>query len=105
MAHTVKRGDTKTLRWDLGRDLTGVSTARVIISPTPGATPVLDRNGVIDSPATAGIVSLALAAGDYGAAKLEVGTVPYYVEIKTSPGPLTHPNNTYERLTVIQDLG
>lgn len=105
MAHTVKRGDAKTLRWDLGRDLTAVVTARVIVSESPGATPVVDRNGTIDSPATAGIVSLTLAAGDYAANKLVAGH-DYYVEIETTPGPLTHPDTgLYERLSVVQDLG
>jgi len=104
MAHIVKRGDAKTLRWNLDRDLTAVSTARVIISPSPGATPAVDRVGVIDSPATAGIVSLGLVAGDYAVNKLEAGN-DYLVEIETSPGPLTHPDTTYETLRVLQDLG
>jgi hypothetical protein len=104
MAHTVKRGDTKTLRWDLGRDLTGVSSVRVIMAATAGATPVLDRAGTIDSPPTAGIVSLVLAPTDYGSAKLQAGK-RYLVEIETSPGPLTHPDTTYEILRVLQDLG
>lgn len=104
MAHLVKRGDAKTLRWNLGRDLTGVSTARVVMAASVGATPVLDRNGVVDSPATAGIVSLTLVAGDYGAGKLEAGK-SYRVEIETLPGPLTHPDTTYETLVVLQDLG
>jgi len=104
MGHVVKRGDAKTIRWTLGRDLTGVSTARVIVATEPGATPVLDRTGVIDAPATAGIVSLTLATSDYGVGKLEA-TTTYLVEIETSPGPLTHPDTTYETLTVIPDLG
>lgn len=105
MAHIVKRGDAKTLRWNLGRDLTLVSTARVIIAPSPGATAAVDRNGVIDSPATAGIVSLGLVVGDYGVGKLEAGR-EYFVEIETLPGPLTHPDEAgYERLHVLQDLG
>ena len=104
MGHTVKRDDTKTLRWDLDRDLTTVDTARVIVAVTPGGTPVLDRDGTIDSPATDGIVSLTLATSDYGASKLEVGP-QYLVEIETSPGPLTHPDTGYETLRVIQDLG
>jgi len=103
MAHIVKRGDAKTLRWDLGRDLTGIS-ARVIVAPSPGATPAVDRSGVVDSPATAGIVSLTLATSDYGAGKLEAGR-DYYVEIETSPGPLTHPDIGHETLRVLQDLG
>lgn len=105
MAHTVKRGDAKTLRWDLGRDLTAVSTARVIISGDEGGTPVVDRNGTIDSPPTAGIVSLTLVAGDYGAGKLVVRTRPYLVEVETAPGPLTHPDSGHELLYVAQDLG
>jgi hypothetical protein len=104
VANTVKRGDAKTLRWDLGRDLTGVSTARVIISPRIGATPAVDRDGVIDSPATAGIVSLALLVTDYGSTKLQAGQ-SYLVEIETMPGPLTHPEVDYERLEVVADLG
>jgi hypothetical protein len=110
MPHSVKRGDTKTLRWNLGRDLTGVSTARVIIKANPAATAAVDRAGVIDTPVTAGIVSLALVAGDYGPGKLEVTNTPalpyYLVEIETTPGPLTHPDDAhvYERLYVLQDL-
>jgi hypothetical protein len=84
--------------------LTAVSTARVIVAETPGGTPVIDRNGVIDTPASAGIVSLTLATSDYGAAKLQVGPL-YFVEIETSPGPLTHPDGDYETLRVLQDLG
>jgi hypothetical protein len=105
MAHIVKRGDTKTLRWNLGRDLTAVVTARVIIAPEPGATPVLDRAGNIEAPATAGIVALTLDVADYAPTKLVAGT-QYLVEIETSPGPLTHPDSDgYETLHVVQDLG
>jgi len=104
MPHEIKEGDAKTLRWNLARDLTAVSTARVIISAGPNSTPVLDRNGAIDAPASAGIVSLALVAGDYAANKLVGGNV-YRVEIETSPGPLTHPEGGYETLTVTADLG
>jgi len=110
MSHTVKRGDTKTLQWNLGRDLTDVTTARVLIKPTPAGTAAVDRNGVIVNPPTNGIVSLALLTSDYGAGKLEVNTRDrpyYYVEIETSPGPLTHPDDAhaYERLYILQDLG
>lgn len=101
--HSVKRGDTKTLKWDLGRDLTGVTSARVIIAAKAGDTPAIDRDATIDD-ATRGFVSLALQATDYGAEKLEAGEV-YQVEIETLPGPLTHPDNGYAALTVIDDLG
>jgi len=103
MPISVKRGDTKTLKWNLGRDLTGVSQVRVIIAKNSDETPAVDRNGVIDTPITDGIVSLALNAGDYGTGKLEPGT--YRVEIETMPGPLTHPDSGYETLSVIADLG
>jgi len=107
MSHSVKRGDIKTLRWNLGRDLTGVSTARVLIKAHPTATAAIERNGTIDTPITAGIVSLALQAGDYAAGKLTPRSQPYLVEVETSPGPLTHPDDDhqYERLYVTQDLG
>jgi hypothetical protein len=47
-----------------------------------------------------------LATSDYGttSAKLQAGK-RYLVEIETSPGPLTHPDTTYEILRVLQDLG
>lgn len=103
MPHFAKEGDTKTLRWNLGRDLTAVTQARVIISREVAvATPAVDRNGVIDAPPSAGIVSLALVAGDYAAGKLEAGL--YRVEIETQPGPLTHPDSGYELLHVVADL-
>ena len=104
MPDSVKRGDAKTLTWNLGRDLTGVSDARVIISLSPGSTPAVDRNGVIDAPPTAGTVSLTLAPSDYAANKLVAGR-KYLVEIETLPGPLTHPENGYETLEVTADLG
>lgn len=107
MPHRAKRGDAKTLRWNLGRSLAGVTTARVIISPHPGATPVIDRDGTIDAPASAGIVSLALTATDYATTKLYPRDDPFLVEIETEPGPLTHPDDAhhYERLYIDPDLG
>lgn len=107
MSKSVKRGDTKTLRWNLGRDLTGVSTARVVIKPHPTATAAIDRNGTIDTPVTAGIVSLPLLTTDYSPTKLYPRSQPFLVEIETMPGPLTHPDEAHqhEHLYVLQDLG
>ena len=102
MPDSVKEGDAKTLRWNLGRDLTGVTEARVIIAVQPGVAPAVDRAGVIESPTANGIVHLALTTDDYGTGKLQPGV--YYVEVETSPGPLTHPDDGYETLTVISDL-
>jgi hypothetical protein len=111
MPHNIKRGDTKALQWNLGRDLTAVTTARVIIKAPGASAAAVDRNGTIVSPPTGGIVSLALQTNDYGAGKLEVTGAPdlphYLVEIETSPGPLTHPDDAHghERLYVLTDLG
>lgn len=110
--HSVKRGDAKTLKWNLGRDLSAATSARVIIAAAVGATPAIDRDGVIESPASDGIVSLELdPATDYAAGKLELtadgGRRQYLVEIEVQPGPLTHPDtvaNAFGTLTVLPDL-
>jgi hypothetical protein len=101
--HTVKRGDTKTLRWNLGRDLSGVTEAKVIVKPDPAATPAVQRNGTIDD-AVGGIVSLPLIASDYDVGKLYVRPDPFLVEVQTQPGPLTHPDDGYELIYVVADL-
>lgn len=110
MPHTVKRGDLKTLRWNLGRSLSGVTEAKVLIRAPGASSPLIARNGTVDAPASAGIVSLALVAGDWAGGMLAPtdpdGPIPHYlVEIQTQPGPLTHPDDGYERLYVDQDLG
>lgn len=91
---SVKEGDSKRLVFDLDRDLTGVTAARVVIASEPGATPAVDRSGVIETPVTGGLVSLTLAPADYGVGKLEAGKY-YKLEIETtSPsGTLTHPDD------------
>lgn len=110
MGHTVKRGDEKTLRWDLARDLADVTIARVIISRRPALTPVLNRNGEIEDAATGTptrrIVALTLTEDDYGVGKLEPGRT-YLVEVETTSSDgtvLTHPDDRYEHLTVVTDL-
>lgn len=108
MPHTIKEGDARTLRWNLGRDLTGVTSARVIISVRAGDTPVVDRGATIEDPVTDGIVSLTLGPDDYGSSGLSVHgreSMTYQVEVETEPGPLTHPDDGYETLTVLADLG
>lgn len=101
--HIVKRGDAKTLRWNLGRDLSGVTTAKVVIKSDPVASPAVERNASIDD-AVNGIVSLPLTTGDYGTAKLYVRHDPFIVEVETQPGPLTHPDDGYELVYVVADL-
>ena len=101
--HVIKRGDAKTLRWNLGRDLSGVTTAKVVIKSDPVASPVVERNASIDD-AVGGIVSLPLTTADYGTAKLHVRPDPFLVEVETQPGPLTHPDDGYELVYVVADL-
>ena len=108
MPHTIKEGDARTLRWNLGRDLSGVTSARVIISVRPGDTPAVDREAEIDDPPEDGIISLTLGPDDYGSSALSVhgrDQMEYQVEVETEPGPLTHPDDGYETLTVLADLG
>lgn len=111
MPHTVKRGDAKTLKWNLGRDLAGVTPRVIIREPAAGVAAAIDRPGAIQAPPSDGIVTLALVAGDYSPTKLRVTgspDLPYFVvEIETTPGPLTHPDDAsgYERIYVLQDLG
>lgn len=100
--HYVKRGDTVTLRWNLGRDLTGVTAPRVIVAAEPGVTPVIDRSGVVDSPASDGVVSLGITIADFGTGLLEAGK-RYLVEIEADG--VTHPDSGYEQIKVIADLG
>lgn len=100
--HHIKRGDTVTLRWNLGRDLTGVTVARVIIAAEPGEVPVIDRSGVIDTPASDGVVSLGITTADYGVGLLEAGK-RYLVEVEADG--ITHPDQGYEQLKIIADLG
>jgi hypothetical protein len=107
MSHYVKHGDVRTLTFNLGRNLTGVTQQRVVIRSDRKATVAVDRNGTIVGNATDGIVALALASGDYVAGKLDPSPYPYWVEIETQPGPITHPSGIpgpYERLWVYPDL-
>lgn len=97
MGHSIKTGDTPTLRWTLGRDITG-ATCRILIADRTG-TLVVDRQAIVEDP-TGGIVSLTL-----GATELPEGT--YRVEVETTTGEiiLTHPDNRYESIAVMPDLG
>ena len=103
----VKRGDTKTLVFDLDRNLAGVASARVRIAETIGGALAVDRDGTITDVPN-GIVQLGLLTSDYGAApKLQAGK-QYYVEVETLPGPLTHPDvasKPYLIMVVLADLG
>lgn len=98
MAHQKTRfGDAKTLRWDLERDLTAVTEARVIIENAPAGNTVLDRVATITG-AAAGEIELVLnPATDYGPGKLQGGR--WYVhKVVTTPGPITHPTEGWGRL-------
>lgn len=102
----VKRGDAKTLVFNLGRNLTGVASATVRIAETIGGVLAVNRAGVITDVPN-GIVQLGLLTSDYGVGKLEAGK-QYYIEVETLPGPLTHPDiagKPYLIMVVLPDLG
>jgi hypothetical protein len=107
---TIKVGDTKTLRWHLGRDLTGVDEARLHVADGIGGTLVLDVAATIVEPRTTdGEVTYLLTADDFGDELLNAGASGahvYRVEIQTTDGDvvLTHPDNGYETLIVVEDL-
>lgn len=100
MPHTTKTGDTPTLRWTLGRDITG-ATPRVIIAKS-GRNPetIVDRAATVED-ATTGVVSITLTP-------VETSTPgSYAVEVETTSGGvvLTHPSDGYETLTIKAGLG
>lgn len=102
----VKRGDAKTLVFNLGRNLAGVASATVRIAETIGGALAVNRAGVITDVPN-GVVQLGLLVSDYGVGKLEAGK-QYYVEVETLPGPLTHPDvasKPYLIMQVLADLG
>jgi hypothetical protein len=107
---TIKVGDTKTLRWHLDRDLTGVDEARLHVADAVGGTLALDVAATIVEPRTEdGEVTYTLTVDDYGDEGLNAGTNGarvYHVEIQTTDGAvvLTHPDNGYETLVVVEDL-
>ncbi len=104
MAHRVKYGDERTLRWQLNVDLTTATGVRVLISDEGDDTALIDRAGTIEDAAN-GIVSLTLDPDtDYGPGKLLAG-MNAQVEVEVSPGPVTYPECGYETLSVCWDLG
>lgn len=103
---SVKRGDAKLLRFELGRNLTGVSSVTLLLAErkTNGAL-LITRAGSIETAAT-GVVTFQLATDDYGTGKLVAGQ-SYRGEVETQPGPLTHPDGgqfPYINLAVLADL-
>lgn len=103
---SVKRGDAKTLVFNLGRNLAGVASATVRIAETIGGVLAVNRAGTITDVPN-GVVQLGLLTSDYGVGKLEAGK-QYYVEVETLPGPLTHPDvasKPYLIMQVLADLG
>lgn len=79
-------------------DLTGITTARVIIAK-PGRTPIVDREGTIAADRTTGIVTITLSADDTAVAG------DYQGEVETLPGPHTWPSSGYVPVSIVPDLG
>lgn len=97
-SHTVKTGDTPTLRWSLGADITG-ATARLHVADRSGEL-VIDEAVTIDTPAT-GDVSYTLDGTEFTQAGV------YRVEIQTTESGviLTYPKAGYNTITVENELG
>ena len=93
MSDPIKRGDVVTLAWDLSPTPTGATGARVIIAKR-GQTPIVSRAATL---ATAR-VSITLTALETAVAGL------YQVEVETTPGPLTYPNDGCDTLMIEEDL-
>lgn len=91
---TIKRGDATTLTLDLGTDVSGLGTARVLIGQ-PRATPLIAKTGTVAGQ----IVTVALDPTETAT----VGT--YRVEVEMSTGPTTFPSDGYAQLTILADLG
>lgn len=96
--HTVKLGDTPTLQWSLGADITG-ATARLHVADDNGNL-IINQLATIVTPAT-GEVSYTLTGSEF----TEPGV--YRVEIQTTEGAtvLTYPSAGYNTITVEDDLG
>lgn len=92
---SIKRGDAATLTFNLGTDLSGYSTANVILC-RPGEEPI-EIPGTI-TPGTGGTVTVALSPAQTAV----VGD--YNMEVEMSPGPNTYPSSGYARLYITTDL-
>ncbi len=95
MGTVIKRGDSVPLTLDLGVDLAGYTTARVIVAARPGATPIVDRAGTISGQT----VTITLTPAETATP----GT--YLVEVEMSPGPHTWPSDGSCTLRITPDLG
>jgi hypothetical protein len=90
---SVNYGDLKPLRWDLDRDCTDVTEARIFIAKEDTSTPVINEVITFDGPKADGIVKWTPTADDFATAKLTPGE--WLVKIRTiqASGPLTHPDD------------
>lgn len=102
MPHLIKEGDVRTLVWNLGRDLTGVASAEVIISDQSYNALIQRSGSIIDIPG--GLVGLALTTNDWNTGVLDKGEYEYLAEVKL-PGPIRHPDQGYERIIVSKKTG
>lgn len=107
---TIKRGDTRPiLRLELATasaplDLTNATSVSILFKQS-GAVQ-LERAGVIDDPATAGVVTYTFVDADWDAGQFVLGMGKLEVEVTLSGGYiLTVPTVGYGSFRVTPDLG
>jgi len=88
-------------------DLTGSTAWKLHVKLTDGS--VITRDMVIFGAATDGVLRYTWVAGDWGAGGLPLNTAPrdYQMEYEVIAGTarLTFPNDGYDTLHVVSDLG
>jgi hypothetical protein len=92
---SIKRGDAATLTFNLGNNLSGYSSANVIMC-RGGEDPIEIPGTIV--PGTDGTVTVALTPSQTAV----VGD--YNVEVEMSPGPNTYPSSGFVKLRISTDL-
>lgn len=106
----IKRGDTRpVLRLELTSaaapiDLTTAAAVKIFFKQPTGES--LERTGVIEAPATDGVVTYTFVAGDWIAGQFGIGNGRLEVEVTLAAGDiLTVPTFGHGAFNVISDLG
>ena len=107
---TIKRGDTRpVLRLELTSaaapiDLTSATSVQIFFKQP--ATAALERAGVIDTPASAGVVTYTFVDADWATGGFALGKGRLEVEVTLTSGDiLTVPTSGYGEFEVVSDLG
>lgn len=102
----VKFGNDKSLRWQLNRDPSTMSSIKVRFAKDAGDPAVVEKDAVAEADM---VIRVDLVTADFGEGKLEIGD--YLVEVETTDAGgdvLTHPDDAdrpHERLKVLATLG